>query len=181
MRWASLFDDLEAEFEAAERDQFEAEVADRVRREVAATSVADRLRAAVGHRVELGLDGGMTVAGTVVRCGADWTLVAVVPAAELLVPMAAVITARGLPLGGGSDRLAARIRLGVVLREISRDRRPVTVGLRGGEILAGTIDRVGADYLELAEHALDEPRRPAALRGIRLIATAAIACLRSTY
>jgi hypothetical protein len=41
-------------------------------------------------------------------------------------------------------------------------------------MLTGTIDRVGADYLDLAEHAPDEPRRAGSVRAKRTVPFAAI-------
>jgi hypothetical protein len=38
---------------------------------------------------------------------------------------------------------------------------------------------VGADHLELAEHAADQPRRATAVRGVRAIALPAVAVVRT--
>jgi hypothetical protein len=39
---------------------------------------------------------------------------------------------------------------------------------------------VGADYVELAEHAADEPRRAEAVRGVRAVVITAVAVVRTT-
>ncbi|HET6666792.1 MAG TPA: hypothetical protein VFG98_05865, partial [Intrasporangium sp.] len=52
-----------------------------------------------------------------------------------------------------------RFTLGAALSGISRDRAVVDVVDVEGQLLTGTIDAVGADHLDVAEHAPDEPRR----------------------
>jgi hypothetical protein len=44
--------------------------------------------------------------------------------------------------------------------------------------VTGTIDRVGADFFELAEHALDAPRRRGEVQNVRLVPTAALVAVR---
>ena len=67
--------------------------------------------------------------------------------------------------------------LAIALRELARRRAVVELALVGDRP-AGTIDRVGADHLDLAVHALEQPRRPAAVAAIRLVPLAAIDHLR---
>jgi hypothetical protein len=65
------------------------------------------------------------------------------------------------------------------LKGLARDRAVVQVVLDDGAVLTGTIDRVGADYLELAEHAADEPRRVEAVRGVRAVVLTAVGVVRT--
>jgi hypothetical protein len=46
-------------------------------------------------------------------------------------------------------------------------------------VLGGTLDRVGADYVELAEHPADAPRRAEAVQGVRAIVIGAVAVVRT--
>jgi hypothetical protein len=46
-------------------------------------------------------------------------------------------------------------------------------------MLAGTLDRVGADYVELAEHPADLPRRAEAVQGVRAVVISGIAVVRT--
>jgi hypothetical protein len=178
MRWERLFTDLEAQYEAAADAEFGGEVADRSRREIALVKLGDRLRATTDE-VQLGVAGTDPVHGTVVACGPDWALVAA-DTAEILVPLAAVAWVRGLsPLAATSTSpVAARLALGHALRRLARDRAEMTVLLRTGERLTGTVDRVGADFIDLAEHPLDEPRRAGAVRAVRTVPLTALAALR---
>ena len=79
---------------------------------------------------------------------------------------------------GPAGRWPARLDLRWALRGLARDRSPVQVLLDDGGVFTGTVDRVGADFLELAEHAPDEPRRSAAVQGVRAIALDAVAAVR---
>ena len=175
VRWEWLFSDLEAQAEADDRASFEAEVGDLVRAEQGAIRLRDRLRAHVGCDLALHLRRGGTVEGGLLDVGADWVLLRGV-AADVLLPLAAVVAVSGLSRSalGDEARPARALRLSVVLRGLAADRAPVAVELAGGLTLTGTVDRVGADHLDLAVHALDEPRRQGSVTGVRTLATAAI-------
>ena len=67
-----------------------------------------------------------------------------------------------------------RYQLALALRELARRREPVRVQLVDGTAVAGTIEAVGSDYLEVAEHDLGEARRRAAVRARRFIGFAAV-------
>ena len=61
----------------------------------------------------------------------------------------------------------------------ARDRSAVQIVLDDGSVLGGTLDRVGADYVELAEHPADLPRRAEAVQGVRGVVIAGIAVVRT--
>ena len=45
--------------------------------------------------------------------------------------------------------------------------------------MSGTVDRVGADFVEMTEHGAGEPRRRAEVSGVRTVPFAALALVRS--
>ncbi len=176
MRWELLFADLEAQADAAAAAELAGEVEERTRHAVGAVSLVQRLRAAAGSEVTLGLDAAAPVVGVVEGVGPDWVLLAA-GVSEQLLPTAAVAWVQGL--GRAADvadagRVWARLGLRTALRGIARDRSVVTVRQRGAEPVTGTLDRVGADHVDLAVHAADEPRRPGSVRGVRTIALAGV-------
>ena len=180
MRWERLFDDLEAQLEAASAAELAGEVAERTRHERALLTLSDRLVAWVGQSVRLHLLGGTTVAGLLEQAAQEWVVVQYGPA-PMLVPVAAVVAVTGL---GGSaataDRSSVRRRLGLTaaLRAVARDRSPVQIELVDGRAVTGTVDAVGADHMDLAEHSPDEFRRPAAVRRVQTLPLHAIAAVR---
>lgn len=182
VRWDALFDDLEAQLRAAD-DDVAAMHAERVRAEVADVVLVDRLRAAVGQPVVVRLLGGEVVEGAVESAGPDWLLLAEA-AGEALVPLAALARLEGLPRAVAAPPGAVERRLGLasVLRAVARDRSAVRLSLReagaAGAALTGTVDRVGADHLDLAAHPVDEARRPSAVRGVVVVPLAALSCVR---
>jgi hypothetical protein len=85
-----------------------------------------------------------------------------------------------LPAGQGPAQpapgpAARRYTFGLALLELAGRREPVRVELVDGNAVAGTIEAVGNDYLELAEHDLGEARREAAVKARRLSAFDAVA------
>ncbi|MEX5633622.1 hypothetical protein [Parafrankia sp. FMc2] len=165
MRWEDLFSDLELQWEAAEAAELEAEIADRSRREAAYLRMLDRMRPAVGAEVRCLLRGGqgpgpLAITGRLSALGVDWLLVSETGSTEVLVPRASLLAVRGLTTisaqPGHEGRLAARLDLRHVVRGLVRDRSVCAVALLGGAVLTGTLLRVGADFLELAEHPLGE-------------------------
>jgi hypothetical protein len=182
MRWDALFTDLEIQLDAAADDVLDSEVAERTRREFASTSFEGRLRAASGRFVELTVDGIGTIAGGVRRVGPGWVLLDVRAGLPAVIATRFVSAARDLPVSAREmkpdDGVARELGLAPVLRVLSRDRTATTVVLADGRSFTGTVDRVGTDYLDLAEHSVDEPRRSTVIRGVRTLGLSAVAVLR---
>ena len=65
--------------------------------------------------------------------------------------------------------LGQRMGFGFVLRDLVRRRIPVTLHLAGGRTLDGTIDRAGADHLDVALHEPGAPRRAENVTGYRIV------------
>lgn len=160
MRWDQLFDDLEAQAAADTRRERAAEVADRTRYERGQVDLQARLLGSVnGPPVTVRL-GQRRLTGSVCDVGPDWLLLQTGPEPACLIATAAVRAVTGVAPGAVvPSAVARRFGLGSALRGVSRDRSVVDL-VSGGEHVTGTIDVVGADHVELAEHAADLPRRP---------------------
>ena len=191
MRWEELFADVAGRWAEHERLEREAEVADRLRAELAQVRLVDRLRAAGGRPVELHVSAGPPVRGEVLDCAPQWVLLAVAPgvagggaAGRVLVPLAAVLAARGVPsrTAGPPSQVQERRGLTSVLRSLAVGRHPVRVrttlsegALGAGGTLHGTFERVGADHVDLVQHGRDElPGRAGAVSTISLRALVAV-------
>jgi hypothetical protein len=182
-RWDRLFADLEAEAEAQDRAALSAEVTDRTRAESARIHLVDRLRAARGHTLTCHLLGGATVTGPLREVGPDWFLVAESARGEALVVLEAVTSVVGLGAQAVAETgpVGARLDLRYALRRLARTRAAVTVLLTDGGLVTGTVDRVGADYAEVAEHPAGEARRAHAVRQVRTVPIRAVAVVRPTW
>lgn len=184
MRWQALFDDLEAQVEAADAADLAAEVADRTRREGGLLRIVDRLRATEGHPVTVTVAAAGTVHGRLLDAGVDWLLLEETGRREVLVPLASVVGVAGLSgrsgAPGAEGEVGRRLDLRWVLRGLARSRAGMSVVLRDGSVVTGTLDRVGADHVDVAEHAPGEARRAAAVRQVRLVPLEGLALLRAT-
>ncbi|MGY1604158.1 hypothetical protein [Geodermatophilus sp. SYSU D00815] len=183
MRWQHLFADLQAQFDEAGAAADRAEWASRARSEVGAVRLVDRVAGALGAPVALRCRGTGQLTGTLVEIGSDWLLVEEDAGREALVAAAAVLVVGGLgrQTAAATDGGAVRPRLDLrwAVRALARDRSAVQVVLGDGAVLTGTVDRVGADFLELALHDLDEPRRAGAVRAVLAVALSAVSVVRT--
>ena len=183
MRWRDLFDDLGAQLDAAAAAELAGEVAERSRSEAGRVRAVDRIAAAAGAPVHLTVCGLGPVRGVLSDAGPDWLLLDEGAGREALVPLARVLAVGGLPRGAAAPDdgpVARALDLRWALRGLARDRAGVVVVLRDGSAVTGTVDRVGADFVEVAEHAAGELRRAAAVRGVRLVPLPAVALVRSS-
>lgn len=178
MRWEGLFADLEGQLAAEERRELDSEVAERTRRERALVDLTGRLAAGLGRRVGLVLLGGTTADGTLRDHGDGWLLVED-DVRDVLVPLAGVVAVTGLTREVGPSRTARRFGLGAALRALARDRATVVLRLAGGSTLVGTVDVVGADHVDLAEHPDGEPRRRENVRRVVTVPTSALVAVES--
>lgn len=180
VRWEALFDDLEAQLDAewaAERRR-DAEEDERLR--VARLTVRDRLAALCADAAEVTVHtlagprtGTVTlVAGdAVVITGANDEVASVIPldaVAAVTLPAGPAAVRRSL-LAVPDDTLTARIGFGYLMRQVARRRAVVRVHTLGGGIITGTIDRAGADHLDIADHDPDDARRDENVRAVRLV------------
>ena len=194
MRWESLFDDLEAQLRSDETRELAAEVADRTRRERAQVGLNERFAAAVDRVVvEIRVAGVGLVRGLVTGSGPDWVLLehrsepalTVVTVSgggrverPVLVAIGAIRAVAGLGGAELTGAVAKGFRIGSALRAVSRDRAVVDVVDIDGSVVTGTIDGVGQDYVEVAEHSADLPRRAENVLAVRAIPFAGIAVVR---
>ncbi|MHA3705113.1 hypothetical protein ACXR2U_23320 [Jatrophihabitans sp. YIM 134969] len=181
-RWEGLFSDLEAQLAAQEHAGVGAEVDARTRGEVADLTLVDRLRAAVDQPVRVVAVGGLALTGVLGRVGPDFLAVVEDTGREALVPLHAVRQVAGLGRFAQTEAVAGAVaaRLGwrSALRAVVRDRGAVRLHLVDGEVLDATLDRVGADHVELAVHAAGETRRAREVRGTVAVPFTAIAAVR---
>ncbi|MGM1030307.1 MAG: hypothetical protein ACQEWM_10665 [Actinomycetota bacterium] len=177
MRFDDLFDDLESQLEAelgAERRDLDAE---EERFRVGRLELRDRI-AAAPRQLDLALRGGARLRIRRMALGRDWLNGIVVEGAPAdtgaLVPLHAIAsvtldadgTAASLRPAAERD-LQARLSFAFALRDLAR--RRATVMLEGPMPLTGTIDRVGRDHLDLAEHEPGQPRRLGTVRSWRIV------------
>lgn len=185
MHWDRLFEDLEGQLASeweAERAALDAET-ERLR--ISKLELRRRLQllqrqGAVVH-VELADRQRRTVRLHAV--GADWVGMQETDAVAVLLAPTRAITSMAVDHGmllasleesspektGTQPSLRERMSLGFVLRDLARRRVPMRFALRDGETVFGTVDRAGADHLDLALHDQGEPRRAGAVRGFRII------------
>ena len=189
------FDDLEAQAAQRPRPGAAAEVADRTRRERALVGLHERFAAATSGRWS-SLAGGRCRPPSRLGGGKsyDWVLLdhraehplAVVPGPgderrvdrPVLVATAAIRAVTGLGGAAQTGAVAKGFGLGSALPAVSRDRAVVDLVDVDGIALTGTIDTVGQDYLEVAEHSADLPRRTENVIAVRAVTFAGIAMVR---
>jgi hypothetical protein len=181
MRWDDLFESLDRQFEELLDAAEDAEQADRTRVAFGGVSATERMSAAVGATVRLRLTGDRQVTGVLDRVGPDFLLLHESATVDLLVAWSAVAWVEGLSrrTGPGLGTVDTRFDLRKAVRSVARDRAAVTVHTTHGTELSGTVDRVGADFFELAAHAAWETRRSGAVQGVVLVPLRAVMLIRS--
>lgn len=189
MRWEQLFGDLDARFEELADAEMSAELADRERVAAGAVSTVERLGGAVGRRLRVRTTAGVAVTGLLARVGPDWLLIQEGPGREALVAMRAISLVEGLAAATGPALKGVELRLNLryALRGIARDRAPVAIMVSGGlgeptslyTEITGTVDRIGADFVEVALHAPWEARRAVSVRSVALVPLSAVVLVRA--
>ncbi len=190
MRWDRFFEDIEdqvaSEWEA-ERAALDTE-AERLR--LSRLTLLERLAALAAPEadpvaVAIEVRGAGVVTAPITGLGADWLLAA--PwgsrAGAALVPLDAVTgivvpeadLLRSARPGPGASPLVRRATFGFAVRDLVRRRSGVRVHLRDGRSFTGTVDRAGADHLDLAVHEAGAVRRASEVTGYRLIPFPAVA------
>lgn len=182
MRWDSLFQDMENQLAAARLLDLETDVAELVRMEESAIALADRIRGAVDSPVTVVLSGNVRFSGTVSYVGQEWLLLTEAER-SVLVPLRHLTRISDLPNGVLKPLSRVPHTLAAALRALARERAAVRVYLVGAESagssqpVTGVLERVGADFMELAVVADGEPRRESSVRaryGIPFAAVVAI-------
>lgn len=193
MRWDRFFDDLEDQLASeweAERAALDTE-AERLR--LSRVALRDRLHALIARDRDaptpsFEFSDGTRLAGEVTGVGADWVAVETPDArgGALLVPLGAIVEI-GMPHadvlrtarpGPAPSSLVDRVTLGFVVRDLVRRRVAVAIALRTGRVLSGTIDRAGADHLDIALHDPGTPRRVDLVTGHRVVPFGSISWIR---
>jgi hypothetical protein len=189
MRWDNLFDDLESQLEhelSAEDVDVRAEE-ERLR--LGRLALRDRVVAAHAGTpdgsIHVVLFDGHSIVGRPLSHGRDWFLLehsteshkrkhSIVPLAAISSivldseQVSASIRANASGHDIGAANLSDRLGLTFVLRDVCRRRSAVEMHTTTG-IHFGTIDRVGKDHVDLAEHERGEPRRASAVTRFRVI------------
>lgn len=188
MRWDLLFDDLESQLDQEQRDEERALAIEEERLRLGRLTLRDRLSAMArvagedpAPSIRIELRGGRTLDVRPLSFGRDWMSAAVRGSArndgQCIVPLAAIAAIlptraqleRSLaPSAESSTRLAERLGLPFVLRDLCRRRTPVHVTTDDGR-LHGTLDRVARDHVDLALHEPGTARRDRDVQGYRIV------------
>ena len=188
MRWDLLFDDLESQLDQEQRDEERALALEEERLRLGRLTLRDRLTSMAriadhdpspGIRIEL--RDAQVLDVRPLAFGRDWMSAALdAPGrggGQCIVPLAAI--AAVLPTRSqlepslqsvpeSSARLAERIGMSFVLRDLCRRRTPVHLTTDDGRV-HGTLDRVARDHLDLALHEPGTVRRDRVVHGIRIV------------
>jgi hypothetical protein len=189
VRWQRLFDDLEEQLSIERAHESRELERESQRLHAARSTLRDRLLAMPADAViavDLGNEQLRARVAWVVQDAVVVELVeqrddiAVVPLASIDGFFLADSVAHGVGsrIEASSSPLHDRMTLGFLVREAARRRMPSRVLLANGRTMTGTIDRAGADHLEIALHDAGQPRRQSTVSGSRTLAFAAIACIR---
>lgn len=183
MRWDALFNDMESQLAEADRLALETEVNDRARAEMVGLPLEDRLRATIGCRIGVHLLCGDSIQGELAHAGAD-ALVLDAGLHQVLIPYwaAARYTGLGRHMRAENSRVRRSLGFAHSLRSLARDRSELVVTIGGGAgmtRLAGVIDRVGSDYLDLAAVVPGEARRSGSVGQVSAIPFSVVAMVRS--
>ena len=175
-RFDALLAGIVAEAEAADAAALDADIAEVERAARSESHLLDRLRAQ--REVVLEIAEGGLVTGLVAAVGRDVVVLAA-DDGDWAIPVWG-ITAVVNPVEGVEQprTLTERLGLASVARSWARQRNVVRIMRLAGAPLDGTIDAVGADHVELAEHDPGEPRRQEAVRRQVLIPLGAISAIR---
>ncbi|MGM1017727.1 MAG: hypothetical protein ACQEW8_09345 [Actinomycetota bacterium] len=180
MQWERLFEDLEDQLASeweAERSALDSET-ERLR--ISRLELRARLRRIAADRTVVVIDvpDQRRLRAVVHDVGADWVAIrGTEDHGTTLMPLTAV-TAIELDHSGILSSLDApppprplreRMTLGFVLRDLARRRVPLSFAVLGGGHRHGTIDRAGADHLDVALHDPGAPRRRDAVHGFCVI------------
>jgi hypothetical protein len=188
MRWDLLFDDLESQLDQEQRDEERALAIEEERLRLGRLTLRDRLSAmarATGDdpagSIRVELRDGRVLELRPLLFGRDWVSAAVrgtgrkdgqciVPLAAIaaIIPTRAQLDASLSPSAESSTRLAERIGLPFVLRDLCRRRTPVHLTTDDGR-LHGTLDRVARDHVDFALHEPGTPRRDREVHGYRIV------------
>ena len=191
VRWENFFDDLEGQLAAeweAERAALDTE-AERLR--LSRVTLRERLAMLVDRDRDSSVPSFDLIDGTVLSAevtgvGADWAALDGGRSGAMIVPFSA-LAAIGMPHADvlrtarpspARSALAERMSLGFIARDLVRRRIPVAIHLARGRALSGTIDRAGADHLDIALHEPGTPRRASEVTGHRIVPFCAVAWIR---
>ena len=180
MRWEDLFADLDGQLAAGEAAALQAELTERTRAEQARLMLIERLTAHVGRDLTVGVAGAEPVAGRLADAVGAWLVVTEAAGRSVLVPAQAWRWFDGLSrrVEAPAGAVTRRSSLGSALRALAGRRAAVSLHLPDGTALAGTIDRVAADHLDLALHIPEEQRRRGSVTGVRVVPLAGIVAVR---
>jgi hypothetical protein len=148
MRWDGLFGDLDAQWHAAEQQDFEQRVNELARVEAAQVSLADALRGALGGKVGAVLRNGVVHHGQIQRVEGQWMLL-LEGGRSVVVPLAKVLRVSGLGPARASQQGRVRHSLAAALRILARNRAVVVLELDSIQpaTVRGVLDQVGADFV----------------------------------
>jgi hypothetical protein len=175
-----VFEELEAEFEAGLRREADQETAAALRAGIGETVLWEQLARRTGTQA-VAHAGSRRFRGVVVASYPEFLVLHDGDGTEHLIrygPATSVaLPAEPTTLQPAPAAAARRYRLSLALRELARRREPVRVELADGGRVDGTIEAVGSDYLEIAEHDPGEARRRRAVKARRFLGLAAIAAV----